>query len=132
MAKTHIQKGIQVATAIAVIGGLVLLMQGDARRLSGALTGQGSTVVEQSDATLHAAAALEEYQQASAGIAIIVGMLLILIGLMLHALLLIRISHDRPVTVHGPGREHETLERGARKQRAIEVFWIEESIRLPR
>lgn len=61
---------------------------------------------------------------------IIVGMMLILCGLMLHALLLLRMSTDRKVPIHVRERERKTVERGARMQRAIEVFWVEQEIRL--
>ena len=64
------------------------------------------------------------------GITIILGMMMILSGLLLHALLLLRMRTERTVAVHGKERHRETVERSARMQRAIEVFWVEQEIRL--
>lgn len=121
--------------------GLILMGLGGIGHLLGDLTGQGqtiSTAAEVVDGELtatiaaapHAAAPILKGTSAGAGIMIIVGMMLILCGLMLHALLLLRISTDRKVPIHIRERDRKTVERGARMQRAIEVFWVEQEIRL--
>ena len=121
--------------------GLILMGLGGIGHLLGDLTGQGQILSAAADAVQgepaatiasapHAAAPILQGTSTAAGIMIIVGMMLILCGLMLHALLLLRMSTDRKVPIHVRERERKTVERGARMQRAIEVFWVEQEIRL--
>lgn len=132
---------LKIIAAGSILMGLMLVGLGGMGHLLGNLTGQGSvtlvseeTVVGETTATIstapHAAAPVLEGTSDGVGITIILGMILILSGLLLHALLLLRMRKERTVPVHGIERHRETVERGARMQRAIEVFWVEQEIRL--
>ncbi len=123
--------------------GLTLLGLGGLGHLAGNLTGQGGivqyAVVPETGvlaspaatiAAAHASAPIIAGTSNAAGITIILGMMLILTGLLLHALLLLRTGMDRNVPVHIKERDRKTVERNARNQRAIEVFWVEQTIRL--
>ena len=134
---------LQILIAGSILMGLTLLGLGGLGHLAGNLTGQGGIVqyaITQETGMLaapaatiaaaHSAAPIIAGTSNMAGMTIILGMILILTGLFLHALLLLRTGMDRKVPVHAVERERKTVERGARNQRAIEVFWVEQVIRL--
>ncbi|TSC59806.1 MAG: hypothetical protein Greene041662_377 [Candidatus Peregrinibacteria bacterium Greene0416_62] len=132
---------LQIIAAGSILMGLTLLGLGGVGHLLGNLSGQGTVALVPAEtvvgeitamiaATPHAAAPILAGTSTAAGITIILGMILILSGLFLHALLLLRIRTERNVPVHGKERDRKTVERGARMQRAIEVFWVEQEIRL--
>jgi hypothetical protein len=132
---------LQILAAGSILMGLTMLGLGGVGHLLGNLTGQGATTLVAAEETTgviaptiaavsHAAAPVLVGTSTAAGITIILGMILILSGLMLHALLLLRIGTERNVPIHVKERHRETVERGARMQRAIEVFWVEQEIRL--
>ncbi|OGJ61067.1 hypothetical protein A3C37_03315 [Candidatus Peribacteria bacterium RIFCSPHIGHO2_02_FULL_53_20] len=140
--KIHDFTLLQIIAAGSILMGLTMLGLGGVGHLLGNLTGQGSVTSVTAEETAgviapamiaaapHAAAPVLEGTSTAAGITIILGMILILSGLMLHALLLLRMGTERSVPVHVKERRRETVERGARMQRAIEVFWVEQEIRL--
>ncbi len=146
MSNTHIldhHSTLQILIAGSILMGLTLLGLGGLGHLAGNLTGQGGIVqyaITQETGMLavpaatisaaHSAAPIITGTSNMAGLTIILGMILILTGLLLHALLLLRAGLDRKVPVHGVERDRKTVERGARNQRAIEVYWVEQTIRL--
>jgi hypothetical protein len=146
MSNTHIldhRSTLQILIAGSILMGLTLLGLGSLGHLAGNLTGQGGIVqyaITQETGMLavpaatisaaHSAAPIIAGTSNVAGMTIILGMILILTGLLLHALLLLRAGLDRTVPVHTKERDRKTVERGARNQRAIEVFWVEQTIRL--
>ena len=132
---------LQIIAAGSILMGLTMLGLGGVGHLLGDLTGQGAVTAIAAEETAgvitttiaaaaHTAAPVLEGTSTAAGITIILGMILILSGLLLHALLLLRMRAERTVPVHGVERRRETVDRGARMQRAIEVFWVEQEIRL--
>ena len=134
---------LQILIAGSILMGLTLLGLGGLGHLAGNLTGQGGIVqyaITQETGMLavpaatisaaHSAAPIIAGTSNMAGITIILGMILILTGLFLHALLILRMGLNRNVPVHAVERDRKTVERGARNQRAIEVFWVEQTIRL--
>jgi len=124
--------------------GLTLLGLGGFAHLTASLTGQGSTmeyaIPEEvtapaaPQATIapapHGAAPIVTGTSTLAGVTIILGMILILTGLLLHALLLLRVHGERNVPVRVTEHARTTVKRSGRNQRAIEVFWVEQTIRL--
>lgn len=144
MSKTHTITDfslVQIIAAGSILMGLMLLGIGSVGHLLGNLTGQDAVALAPAEeaagqmtsmiiAAPHAAAPVLEGTSTAAGITIILGMILILSGLFLHALLLLRMRTERSVPIHVKERDHKTMERGARMQRAIEVFWVEQEIRL--
>lgn len=140
MQKTHSMIDfslLQMIAAGSILMGLAMLGFGGVAHLVGNLTGQGAGAVMpaaaefgENTATIHAAAPILAGTSTAAGVTIILGMILILSGLFLHALLLLRTRTERTVPIHIKERERATVERGARMQRAIEVFWVEQEIRL--
>jgi hypothetical protein len=135
-AYTHHGTTLQILTAGAILMGLTLLGLGGLAHLTGQVTGQGAISAMQKipPATIvqatHAAAPIIEDTSTTAGLTIVLGMLLILIGLALHALLLLRLHAEKTVPVHSKVRGEKNVPRSARAQRSIEVFWVEEEIRL--
>lgn len=144
MSKTHPNTDftlLQILAAGSIVMGLTMLGLGGLGHLLGNITGQGTVTMMPAEETAgettltiaaapHAAVPILEGTSTAAGITIILGMIFILCGLLLHALLCLRMRTERTVPVHAKERRRETVKRGARMQRAIEVFWVEQEIRL--
>jgi hypothetical protein len=147
MSNTHTANDhctLQILVIGSMLMGLTFLGLGGVAHLTASITGQGSIVqyavqpetgvLQEPQATLapvaHSAAPILAGTSTLAGVTIVLGMMLILTGLLLHALLLLRTQKDRIVPVHAAARDRTTVERNARHQRAIEVYWVEQTIRL--
>lgn len=131
---------ILVAGSIAL--GIALLLTSEPT-VQGQISGQGSTLPSSrviTEGTIvheallkpmtHASAPIRQKDTAAGTATIIIGMCLIASGLLLHALFVLYSSKDRRVPVHSIERSRTTIEREARAQRSIEVYWVEQVIRL--
>lgn len=104
-----LSKALNLLAAIVSASGAIIACA--AAPLYAALTGQGSNVLEQfpTNEVLRAAAGLypERFATVEAGIQLILGMLLLLLGLFIHAF--VRTTDERPVHITAvPSRKKTT------------------------
>lgn len=113
---------LRLSRSTALVAGIALLWSTNYDTLVGDLTGQGSTVLRWlgtgeptlTQGTLHAAAFVEEAPKGEAQL--LMGIFLVLLGFLLHALL--TIQRERPV--------HITVQKPkVQRSNYTEWFWIE-------
>lgn len=114
--KTHSSFYRNMGTSLLAVGAVVMTI-GSQMQLSSNLSSQGSTLEFHDQLVLPAA-----IESSNPGGVLAFGMLMMLVGFGLHALLVLRNSDERPVPVR------KKSSRTSRKQ--MEVIWVERTIRL--